>query len=362
MRARLGAAALGAAATMGILANALSPSPAAATPADGPYLRLEGGGLFPNGGAFTTTGPNFRVAPDDAPAAGAALGMRLTPFRLEVEGVWMRSSTSANANGVSGKLTNIPAMVNMYLDIASGAPLEPYVGFGLGASFVSVKGASPSAGQIDSSTRVLAFQPIIGANYDVTDQVAVGLQYRYFKTVNPWFNTASGQRFSFANSAHVVLASLTYHFFAPTAAKAAEATVAAPPPNGMREPVPALGLALAPEKIAPMASPAAHMYLVFFDFDSAKLTAAGRRAAEEVVIAYRQDPSNNIVVRGYTDLVGTDQYNLALSKRRAMTAYEYFIAQGIKPADMGVDWLGKANPRVPTPKKEPQNRRVEIEM
>src|ERR1700742_5129227 len=99
MRARLGAVASGAAATMGILANALSPGPAAATPADGPYLRLEGGGLFPNGGAVTTAGPNFRVVPDDAPAAGAALGMRLTPFRLEVEGVWMRSSTSANANG-----------------------------------------------------------------------------------------------------------------------------------------------------------------------------------------------------------------------------------------------------------------------
>lgn len=345
----------------GILASALSPGQAAASPADGPYLRLEGGGLFPNGGAVTTTGPNFRIAPDDAPTAGAALGLRLTPFRLEIEGVWMRSSTSANANGVSGRLTNIPAMANFYLDIASGSPFEPYIGFGIGASFVSLKGGSPSAGQIDSSTRVLAFQPIIGANYYVTDQVAVGVQYRYFKTVDPWLNAASGQRFSFTNAAHVVLASLTYHFFAPTAAKAAEAP-AAPPPNGMREPVPALGLALAPEKIAPMASPAAQMYLVFFDFDSAKLTAAGRHAADGVVIAYHQDPSSNIKVRGYTDLVGTDVYNLALSKRRAMTVYDYFVAHGIKPADMGVDWFGKANPRVQTPKKEPQNRRVEIEM
>jgi outer membrane protein OmpA-like peptidoglycan-associated protein len=29
---------------------------------------------------------------------------------------------------------------------------------------------------------------------------------------------------------------------------------------------------------------------------------------------------------------------------------------------MDVNWYGKANPRVPTPKKEPQNRRVEIRM
>ncbi len=161
----------------------------------------------------------------------------------------MRSSTSANANGISGKLTNIPELGTFYLDVARGSPLEPYIGFGVGASFVSLKGGSPSAGQIDSSTRVFAFQPIIGANYYVTDQIAVGLQYRYFKTVDRWLNAASGQRFSFSNAAHIVLASLTYHFFAPTAAQAAEAP--APPPNGMREPVPALGLALAPEMIAP---------------------------------------------------------------------------------------------------------------
>jgi outer membrane protein OmpA-like peptidoglycan-associated protein len=273
----------------------------------------------------------------------------------------MRGAMSANTNGISGRLTNIPAMANVYLDIPTGSRLEPYIGFGVGASFVSLKGTSPSAGQIDSSAHVFAFQPIIGANYFVTDQLAVGLQYHYFKTVDPSLNAASDQRFSFTNAAHVVLASLTYHFVALSETQAAEAP-ATPPPAGMRQPLPALGLALAPEAIAPSARQPSHMYLVFFDFDSAKLTAAGRRAADEVVIAYRQDSSSDIVVRGYTDLVGTDEYNLALSKRRAMRVYEYFIAHGVKPADMGVDWLGKANPRVPTPKKEPQNRRVEIEM
>jgi outer membrane protein OmpA-like peptidoglycan-associated protein len=355
MKARIAVAALGATAVFLIVSAALLAHPAAAAPADGPYLRLEGGGLFPNGGSVTnTTGPTFRIAPDDAPAAGAALGLRLAPFRLEVEGVWMRSATSRNANGISGRLTNIPAMANVYLDINSGSKLEPYVGFGLGVSFVSLKGAT-SAGQIDSSARAFAFQPIVGVNYNMTDQVGIGLQYRYFKTVDPWLNNASGQRFSFSNSAHVVLATLTYHFFAP-AAKAAEASAA--PPAPIRDPAP--GLALASQATA--ARPAPHTYLVFFDFDSARLTAAGRRAADEVAVAYRQEPENNIVVSGYTDLVGTDTYNLALSKRRAMTVYQYLVAQGVKGTDMGVDWYGKANPRVQTPNKEPQNRRVEIQM
>jgi outer membrane protein OmpA-like peptidoglycan-associated protein/opacity protein-like surface antigen len=355
MKARIAVAALGATAVM-IFANTLVARQAAAAPADGPYLRLEAGGLFPNNSAIsTTTGPTFRITPNDAPAAGAALGLRLTPFRLEIEGLWMRSPTSGNAGGISGRLTNIPAMANVYLDINSGGKLEPYVGFGFGASFVSLKGSTASAGQIDSSTHVFAFQPILGVNYNMTDQVAVGLQYRYFKTVDPWLTTGGGQRFSFSNSSHIVLATLTYHFLAPQA-KAAEMP-AAPTAPGMRKPVPALGLALAPAAHQP-----AHVYLVFFDFDSARLSAAGRRAADEVVIAYRQDPSGNIVVSGYTDLVGSDGYNLALSKRRAMTVYDYFVAQGVKPTDMGVEWYGKANPRVPTPQKEPQNRRVEIRM
>jgi OmpA-OmpF porin, OOP family len=337
------------------LASALSPGRAVASPANGPYLRLEGGVAFPNGGSVSdTTGPSFQVAPHEAPTAGGALGLRLTPFRLEIEGLWMHAGSSSNFNGVSGKLTNIPAMANFYYDVPLASRLEPYIGFGVGASLVTLKGTAPSVGSIDSSTHVFAFQPIVGANYNVTDQVALGLQYRYFRTLDPSLTAASGQHFSFRNAAHVFLAGLTYHFFPPTPAPQ--------PSSGIREPAPTLGLALAQGVAALAARQPEHTYLVFFDFDSAKLTSAGRRAADEVVVAYRNDPSSNIAVRGYTDLVGTDAYNLALSERRAMTVYDYFVAHGIKPADMGVDWFGKADPRVQTPKKEPQNRRVEIEM
>ena len=56
-----------------------------------------------------------------------------------------------------GKLTNIPAMANFYFDFASSSRFEPYIGFGLGVSFLSLKGTSPSAGPINSSTRAFAF-------------------------------------------------------------------------------------------------------------------------------------------------------------------------------------------------------------
>jgi outer membrane protein OmpA-like peptidoglycan-associated protein len=38
------------------------------------------------------------------------------------------------------------------------------------------------------------------------------------------------------------------------------------------------------------------------------------------------------------------------------------LAKSVAAPDMGVDWQGKEGLRVPTQKREQQNRRVEIEM
>jgi len=104
------------------------------------------------------------------------------------------------------------------------------------------------------------------------------------------------------------------------------------------------------------------MFFVFFDFDSAKLSTEGRRNVEQAIASYKHDPSSSIILRGFTDLVGSDSHNIALSKKRALTVYTYMATHGVKAADMGVDWEGKANPRVNTNQREPQNRRVEIQI
>lgn len=249
-------------------------------------------------------------------------------------------------------------MANGFLDIVNGSRIEPYVGFGLGMTMLSIHATGASGTLVNASTHTFAFQPMIGVNLALTDQLTAGLQYRYFKSVDAWLGANNGQRIEVSNSANIVLATLTYHFFAP---RAAPASGAATEP-ALATPAPALATTAPAMAPAAVAKPAPHMFLVFFDFDSAKLTAAGRRSADEAVLAYKQNPTNDIEVRGYTDLVGTDAYNLELSKRRAMTVYDYFAAHGVKPADMGIDWEGKANPRVDTPKPEAQNRRVEISM
>jgi outer membrane protein OmpA-like peptidoglycan-associated protein len=116
---------------------------------------------------------------------------------------------------------------------------------------------------------------------------------------------------------------------------------------------------------APAMAPAPpRTFLVFFDFDRYNLTPDARRVIEAAAASYKATGSARIDVSGFTDLAGTQAYNLRLSQRRADAVAGYLMKQGVPKNVMDVKWFGKEHPRVPTPDgvREPQNRRVEIMM
>ena len=124
-----------------------------------------------------------------------------------------------------------------------------------------------------------------------------------------------------------------------------------------------------PPVVVPAAAPApmphmARTFLVFFDFDRYNLTADARRVIDAAAASYRANGSARIDVSGYTDLAGTQAYNLRLSQRRADAVAGHLMKQGVPKEVLDVKWFGKEHPRVPTPDgvREPQNRRVEIMM
>ncbi|MEX2485502.1 MAG: OmpA family protein, partial [Brumimicrobium sp.] len=51
-----------------------------------------------------------------------------------------------------------------------------------------------------------------------------------------------------------------------------------------------------------------------------------------------------VEVIGHTDAVGTDQYNIGLSKRRAKAIKEYFKSQGIESDKLEIDFKGERQP------------------
>jgi outer membrane protein OmpA-like peptidoglycan-associated protein len=108
---------------------------------------------------------------------------------------------------------------------------------------------------------------------------------------------------------------------------------------------------------------------VLFAFDSADLTPQARREIERMafVLNHPQAISRRITLEGHTDSIGTDAYNLDLSRRRAASVAEELVARGVARARLGVDGLGKQRPVSPNttpdgkdnPAGRALNRRVE---
>jgi outer membrane protein OmpA-like peptidoglycan-associated protein len=73
-------------------------------------------------------------------------------------------------------------------------------------------------------------------------------------------------------------------------------------------------------------------------------------------------PGLNLAVEGYTDNVGSDDFNLKLSEQRADTVGQYLVSQGLPDGTVTAKGFGKANPveANDTPAGRQKNRRVEI--
>lgn len=70
-----------------------------------------------------------------------------------------------------------------------------------------------------------------------------------------------------------------------------------------------------------------------------------------------------IEVTGHTDAVGTDQYNIGLSERRAKSIKDYFLSRGIPEDKLEIDFKGERKPvdTNETPDGKQRNRRVDFE-
>jgi outer membrane protein OmpA-like peptidoglycan-associated protein len=73
-------------------------------------------------------------------------------------------------------------------------------------------------------------------------------------------------------------------------------------------------------------------------------------------------PGLNLGVEGYTDNVGSDEFNFKLSQQRADTVREYLISQGLPDVTVTASGFGKANSvdSNDTAAGRKRNRRVEI--
>ncbi|HEY3916294.1 MAG TPA: OmpA family protein [Stellaceae bacterium] len=351
------------------------------------YVRGDVGGAFGQKVTYTDTNPGSAlcgVCSGSIPAStgnsvlfGGGIGYRFNPmFRTDLTIDYIPSlhaSGTAVGGGplVAGEtdqvdISSLVGMANGYLDLNGFMPhtfggFQPYVDFGVGLAHNELGTAtgklSPALGalpfsQTGADRTNFAWGAGAGIGYALTPNLTLDIAYKYLDlgaTRTGTSITALGATGAVTAAksndltAHTVTLGLRWAFGAPPASPPPVAAPPAPPPA--------------------VAAPAQQMFIVFFEFDKSALTADGKKVVDAAAAAFKSGKSG-VAIAGYTDLAGTQQYNLALSKRRAETVKAALVKDGVPAAAIDEAWHGKENPRVPTANgvREPQNRRVEITM
>lgn len=102
---------------------------------------------------------------------------------------------------------------------------------------------------------------------------------------------------------------------------------------------------------------------VFFAFDSSELNAESRAFLDSEIFPKLQSQGFPMVeVAGYTDSVGSYEYNQGLSERRAQSVADYLVSLGVPADKMTAKGFGPDDPVQPndTDAGRAQNRRVEL--
>lgn len=99
-----------------------------------------------------------------------------------------------------------------------------------------------------------------------------------------------------------------------------------------------------------------------FAFDRADIKPEFKPTLDKVAAVLRDDPNVRITIIGFTDSIGSEEYNQRLSERRAEATASYLISRGVGSSQILTRGLGESEPRASNATEEgrAQNRRVEI--
>ena len=262
----------------------------------------------------------------------------------------------------AGTLNGNIKLKGLNLDLVGIVPLtEKFSVFGrAGLNYAQARDSFSGAGA------VLVTNPNPRKN-DTNYKLGLGLQYALSESLAV---RAEAERYrvndAVGNRGHVDLVSvgLIYRFGGKAQAPAARVAAIEP----VRETV-----AVAP--VSPPAPPAPRFekYTLsateLFAFDSAELRMPQSRLDEIALALGGNASTSDVVITGYTDRIGSDQYNQKLSERRALAVKTYLASKGMEANRLKAQGKGEADPvAVCTDKKLPAlisclepNRRVEVE-
>ena len=211
-----------------------------------------------------------------------------------------------------------------------------------GTGFVHV--LSPNAKESAANLKVGA-----GLQYAFTDKLAMRFEGERYR-----INDAVGHK----GDVDLISLGVVYRFGNST--PPVPVAVAVPP-----APVPVVAAQPAPRRFEKYTLSATEL----FGFDSSAVNLPQAKL-EEIATAVKGEGSpKQVVIVGYTDRLGSDEYNQKLSERRALAVKEYMVGRGIDADRLVAEGRGEAEPIVVCTDKNKvdlinclkPNRRVEID-
>jgi outer membrane protein OmpA-like peptidoglycan-associated protein len=132
-----------------------------------------------------------------------------------------------------------------------------------------------------------------------------------------------------------------------------------PPPPVVQRPV-----EVPPPPPPPAPKPRQRLVLrgVHFDFNKSNIRPEDEPVLDEAVRTLKEESDVRLYVDGYCDVIGGDEYNQALSERRAQSVVTYMEKAGITPGRLTPRGFGKTHfvADNSTDQGRAQNRRVEL--
>ncbi|MEA2816738.1 MAG: OmpA-OmpF porin, family, partial [Rhodospirillaceae bacterium] len=252
------------------------------------------------------------------PRVELEVGFGFIPFTASL------ANTVAQSN-FSGSAHQLQVMGKALYDFIPASTITPYIGAGAGIAFVD------SNSFLGNTT--FAYEGIVGLGYNIDSQWRVALEGRFLGTTTA--NVVINGVNVGINNANIIAMLYGQYKFAPPVASA-------PPP--------------------PPPSTAPPSFMVFFDWDSSRLSEASLNVVRQASAAFKSKGSARIRATGHTDTSGPESYNMALSLRRANAVKDALVRDGVPAAAITVIGRGEAGLLVQTADgvREPQNRRVEI--
>lgn len=277
--------------------------------------------------AFNAAGNNSESKSDLG--LGAFAGYQLNPnLGFELGYDWLGKYKMSGGSGVdalNGEAKSQLVQATMKISFPATNVLDLYGRLGGGYAWTDSK-ISDVAGSATGKKRGAAFVGALGAEYTIDQNWAARLEYQYTTPLGDTSIDRSGIELDNGLLAFGML----YRF------GQVGAPVAAPAPV-IAEPAPAV--VVAPKEFSLSSD-------VLFEFNKATLKPAANQALDalfsQIVAANPKDGVATVI--GYTDRIGSDNYNLALSEKRAQSVASYLVAKGLYADKVRVEGRGKANP------------------